>query len=182
MDELIDILDTYGKPTGTTALKSKAHRLGLFHATVHIWFYTDDGSMLLQQRGKHKETHPLLWSVSVAGHVGTGETLEKSALREIAEEIGLTVKKERLEKIAVFKSVQKHHEHLLDFEFQHTYLCELKVPLTVLKKQDSEVEALQLMPILDFETEIKRNKILQKYVPQDGGYYQTIIEAIKDRL
>ncbi len=58
MDELLDILDTDGNPTGTTAMKSKAHRIGLFHATVHIWFYTSEGELLLQQRGKNKGTHP----------------------------------------------------------------------------------------------------------------------------
>ena len=41
MDELIDILNAEGKPLGTSAMKSVAHREGLFHATVHIWFYTE---------------------------------------------------------------------------------------------------------------------------------------------
>ena len=81
MDELIDILDSNGDFTGKTAMKSEAHKNGWFHATVHIWFYTTDGKILLQQRGKHKETHPLLWDVSVAGHVGAGEAIETSAIR-----------------------------------------------------------------------------------------------------
>ena len=122
MDELLDILDRDGNLTGTTVMKSKAHSEGLFHATVHVWFYTLEGELLLQQRGKNKETHPLLWSVSVAGHIGAGEEIDVSAIREIEEEIGLTVEKELLEKIGVFKSVQKHNEHLVDCEFQHTFL------------------------------------------------------------
>ncbi|MFT5738216.1 MAG: isopentenyl-diphosphate delta-isomerase [Maribacter sp.] len=182
MDELLDILDTDGNPTGTTAMKSKAHRFGLFHATVHIWFYTSKGELLLQQRGKHKGTHPLLWGVSVAGHIGAGEELEVSAMREIAEEIGLTSKKELLEKIGIFKSVQKHHEHLIDCEFQHTFLCELSLPLHLLKKQESEVEDLKLMSILNFEKQIQGNKTAQKYVPHELSYYQDVIKSIKERL
>ena len=50
MDELLDILDEHGNPTGTTALKSKAHKLGLFHATIHVWLYTKDEKILLQKR------------------------------------------------------------------------------------------------------------------------------------
>ena len=42
MDELIDILDSEGKFTGTSCLKSIAHKEGLYHATTHVWFYTDD--------------------------------------------------------------------------------------------------------------------------------------------
>jgi len=182
MDELLDILDANGNPTGTTVMKSKAHRDGLFHATVHIWFYTSDGNLLLQQRGKNKDTYPLLWDVSVAGHVGASEKIEASAIREIEEEIGLTVQLENLQKIGVFKSEQRHHEHLVDREFHHTFLCELKLPLSKLKKQESEVENLRLINLIDLERDIQKNATVQKYVPHNTSYYQDVIKAIKEKL
>lgn len=182
MDELLDILDANGNPTGAIAMKSKAHRLGLFHATVHVWFYTLEGELLLQQRDKNKETHPLLWGVSVAGHNGAGEKIEVSALREIQEEIGLSVQPDQLKKIGVFKSIQRHHTHLVDCEFQHTFLCELTVPLHQLVKQESEVAALKLIPILDFEKDLQGNSTVQHYVPHEFSYYQDVIKAIKERL
>ena len=111
-DELVDILDESGNRTGNSIMKSEAHRKGLFHPTVHVWFYTADGKILLQQRGRAKKSFPLLWDVSVAGHVGAGEDIETSALREIKEEIGLDVSKGDLEKIGIFRSVQKHHKDL----------------------------------------------------------------------
>ena len=61
MDELVDILDAAGNYTGKIAMKSEAHRNGLFHPTVHVWFYTKNGQILIQQRAENKETHPLLW-------------------------------------------------------------------------------------------------------------------------
>ncbi|MFS4492107.1 NUDIX hydrolase [Maribacter sp. 2308TA10-17] len=182
MDELIEILDSDGKFTGKTELKSYTHRMGLFHATVHIWLYTSDGRVLLQQRGKEKDTHPLLWDVSVAGHIGAGETIELSALREVEEEIGLSISEKELEKIGVYKSVQKHREDLVDCEFHHTFLCELKVPLEHLRKQESEVEALKLISLLQFSEETWGMANLKKYVPHDVSYYTTIIKAIKERL
>jgi isopentenyldiphosphate isomerase len=182
MDELLDILDSKGNFTGKTALKSEAHLKGLFHATVHIWFFTSDGKLLIQQRGKHKETHPLLWDVSVAGHVGAGEEIEQSATREVQEEIDLTISKSDLEKIGVFKSVQKHREDLIDREFHHTYLCELKVPLASLQKQESEVEALDLISMDLFLDELENSAHRKKYVPHDIEYYKTIIEAVYKRL
>jgi isopentenyldiphosphate isomerase len=133
MDELVDILDNTGNLTGQSAMKSEAHRKGLFHPTVHIWFYTGSGKVLLQQRGKHKDTHPLLWDVSVAGHVGAGEDIKSAAVREVKEEIGVSVNENDLEKIGVFKSVHQHSESLIDREFHHTFLCELKTPLASLK-------------------------------------------------
>jgi isopentenyldiphosphate isomerase len=182
MDELIDILDSDGKLTGKTELKSYAHRMGLFHATVHIWFYTSEGMILLQQRGKDKDIHPLLWDVSVAGHISAGEEIETSALREIQEEIGLTISRNHLEKIGVFKSVQKHRNNLVDCEFHHTFLCELKVPLEDLIKQESEVEDLKLLQLMKFSYAINDHIASKKFVPHYDTYFKTIIKAVKEKL
>lgn len=182
MDELIDILDAKGKPTGQTALKSEVHKKGLFHPTVHIWFYTSDRQVLLQQRGKHKNTHPLLWDVSVAGHIGAGEPIETAAIREVEEEIGLSISKEALQKIGVFPSFFEHGKDLIDNEFHHLFLCELKAPLTSLQKQESEVEALDLIQISKFWEELNTEELSKKYVPHHLEYYATIITEITNKL
>lgn len=182
MDELLDIWDESGKPTGKAKLKSEAHRLGLFHTTVHVWFYTSDGKVLFQKRGENKKTFPLLWDVSVAGHVASGEKIIKAAIREVKEEIGLKVSKSDLELIGVFRSIQKHAYDFIDAEFHHTYLSKLKVPFDSLKKQESEVEALKLFPILKFAEETWGLANTKKYVPHDTHYYKTVIEEIKKRL
>ena len=182
MDELIDILDSKGNYTGETKLKSYAHRMGLFHPTVHIWFYTASGELLIQQRGKNKEIHPLLWDVSVAGHAGAGESIEVSAVREVEEEIGLKIPANQLLKIGVFKSVQKHNDDLIDCEFHHTYISILNVDLNELKKQKSEVEKLVLIDMNQFEKEVFENSQTGKYVPHQLSYYKTVIEAIKKAI
>ncbi len=182
MDELIDILNDKGDFTGETVMKSVAHKKGLFHQTVHIWFYTENGEVLIQRRGKNKDTHPLLWDVSVAGHIGAGEAIEVSALREIEEEIGLVVKQKELQKIGIFKSIQKHHEELIDCEFHHTFICKLKTSLQNLKKQDSEVEALDLIALSDFKKSIAANDSDRKFVPHETSYYNSIYSEIQKKL
>ena len=182
MDELVDILDSEGNFTGTTALKSEAHKNGWFHPTVHIWFYTSDGRILIQQRAKNKATHPLLWDVSVAGHVGAGENIEAAAVREIQEEIGIDIAKSNLQKIAVFKAVHIHSEDLTDREFHHVFLSELKVPLGALKKQISEVADLALVPLLRFSEETWGLANLRKYVPHGAVYYKRIVKEIKGAM
>ncbi len=181
MDELLDILDSEGKPTGTTAMKSQAHRKGLWHPTIHVWLYTREGKLLIQQRAKNKDTHPLLWDVSVAGHVGAGEDIAISAVREVAEEIGLNIDIGDLEKIGTFKSFHRHHDQLIDCEFHHTFLCELKVPLSDLIKQESEVEALTLIALAQFSEDI-RTANQKKFVPYDLSYHETVIKAVRERL
>lgn len=182
MDELIDVLDDHGIKTGKTVLKSMAHQKGIFHQTVHIWFYTKNHQILLQQRGKEKDTFPLLLDASVAGHIAAGETVEAAALREIEEEIGITIEIAQLKKIGVFKSTQKHSETLNDCEFHHTFISELKVPFDQLKKQESEVADLKLISLLKFSEETWGLANLKKYVPHNTEYYKTIIKAIKKEL
>ncbi|MEN1785030.1 MAG: NUDIX domain-containing protein [Bacteroidota bacterium] len=154
MEEWVDLLDEQGNYTGRTALKSVAHANGLFHPTVHIWCYSSQGKVLLQQRGALKKSYPLKWDVSVAGHVAAGETLETGAIREVAEEIGVKIDVSQLQKIRVFKTEKKHDATFWDREFTHTYCC-LLAEDTPLTKQDSEVEALQWITFEAFETKVK---------------------------
>lgn len=182
MDELVQILDSNGQPTGQTALKSEAHQKGLFHPTVHVWFYTPNWRILIQQRAQLKEIYPLLWDVSVAGHVVAGEEIIQAAIREVQEEIGLTINKNELEKIGVFKSVHKHNEKLIDCEFHHTFLSAMKVSFNRLEKHDREVEAIQLIPLIQFSEEIWGLANPSKYVPHEPEYYKTVIREIKKRL
>lgn len=179
MDELVDILDEKGNFTGKTALKSEAHKKGFFHPTVHIWCYTEKGTVLLQQRGKNKETFPLKWDVSVAGHVGAGESMVNGAIREVEEEIGVRINAEYLEQIGVFKSEKRHSETIFDREFNHTFLCLLDKDV-VLTKQESEVEALQWLPISEFKNWVASEN--PDLVPNSGGRYQKVITAIEARI
>ncbi len=178
MDERVNILDSDGNDTGKTALKSEAHKNGWFHPTVHIWFYTLDGRVLIQQRAANKETHPLLWDVSVAGHVGAGENIEEAAVREVHEEIGIDIATDELKRIAVFKAIYKHSDELTDCEFHHVFLCQLQVPLKALTKQESEVADLALVPFLQFSEETWGLANIRKYVPHGAGYYKMIVKAL----
>ncbi|MCL6265622.1 NUDIX hydrolase [Flagellimonas myxillae] len=181
MDELVDILDEHGNPTGRTCLKSEAHRNGLLHPTIHVWFYTVNGQILFQKRAANKDTFPSLWDVSVAGHIGAGEDILEAAMREVLEEIGLALALTDLEKIGIFKSLHRHSEALIDHELHHTFLSELKVPMSQLTKQASEVEALDTVAITEFESRLNRGQ-LDGFVPHDTAYYQSVIEEISKRL
>ena len=179
MEEYLDIYTDDNQPTGVQELKDIAHQKGLFHQTVHIWFYTPTKEVLFQKRGAHKETFPNYWDVSVAGHVMAGETLENAALREIEEEIGLKINAARLQKIDVRKSINKHPNGVIDCEFQNIYFCPLNVPINALQKQDEEVDQLCLLSLNEFEFYTKNRHESFKLVPADFSYYAFVIETLK---
>lgn len=182
IDEYIDIVDANGIPTGVSELKSVIHQKGYFHNTVHIWFYTSKGEILLSQRSAKKSICPLMWDVSVAGHIDAGESIEQAALRETKEEIGLIIIESDLQKVGMFKCFQTYDTGITDNEFHHTYICELKQPLNTLIPQEEEVEALKLVSLDDFQYLIDHIGIDNHFVPSNKGYYEMVLECVKHTL
>ena len=180
-NELIDIVTKTGKPTGENALKSEIHKKGHYHNTAHIWFYTKQGDILLAQRSATKTICPLLWDVSVAGHIDSGETLTSGAIREVEEEIGLSILKKDLYKIGVFESFQKYPNGIIDNEFHHTYIAELTTNIETLIPQPEEVEALKLVSIKEFKTLLKHSETNNHFVASNREYYEFVIESIQKK-
>lgn len=177
MDEYIELLDKDKKPNGVRCLKSEAHKNGYLHASVHIWFYTKDKQLLIQQRHSNKNTFPNLWDVSVAGHIGYKELPIIAALRETEEEIGLIVSEKELRNIGTSSHKHFHNQNLIDNELHHIYICPLTEQLENLKIQESEVAAVKLIPIDAFKFELKNNSNV--YVPHGLDYYNRIFDAIR---
>jgi|SRR5690606_37915793 len=182
MEEFVDILDEQGRPTGESCSKTLAHRKGLLHPTVHIWLYNNKGEVLIQQRGRNKGSFPLKWDVSVAGHINSGETVLAAAVREVGEEIGLQLADSDLIPIGVSKAVHRHSDTWIDAEFHHIFLCELPVPLGLLRRQESEVEALKLIPLPRLAEESWGLAKAALFVPHGPSYYKNVITQIKNRL
>ena len=179
MDELIDASDKNGKATGVSELKSIIHTKGLYHHTAHVWFYTNTGQVLLSQRSSNKSICPLLWDVSVAGHVDSGESIKQAAVRETKEEIGLNISENELNKIGVFECFQTYDNGIIDNEFHNTYIAELKVPLTKLIPQAEEVEALKLVSFTVFYELINNAGINNHFIASNKSYYKTVLQNIK---
>ncbi|MBU2929965.1 NUDIX hydrolase [Winogradskyella psychrotolerans] len=180
MDELLDIVTKQGQPTGKTALKSEAHAKGLYHNTIHLWLYTSKGEILLQQRSHKKIIYPLLWDVSVAGHIDAGETFIEAALRETEEEIGLKLDATNLKHIGVFLHETSYNNgKIQDNEFHQVFITELKMPLDQLTIQEAEVEAVKLVTLKNFEELLKNSSINNHFVTSNSDYYKFIIESIK---
>jgi isopentenyldiphosphate isomerase len=182
MPEFIDIVTKQGVPTGKSALKSDIHTKGYYHNTAHVWLYTKEGYVLLAQRAATKLICPLLWDVSVAGHVDSGETIEHAAIREVMEEIGLTLTTSQLQKIGVFECFQSYQNGLIDNEFHHTFISELKTDIKNLIPDKNEVETVKLVGLSEFQNLINNIGIDNHFVPSNKKYYQLILESIKEAI
>ncbi|MBT8267179.1 MAG: NUDIX domain-containing protein [Flavobacteriaceae bacterium] len=182
MDELIDIVTRDGLPTGKSIQKSIIHSKGHYHNTAHLWLYTKSGEILLQQRSSKKLICPLLWDVSVAGHVDAGESISDAALRETKEEIGLSLAKNDLLKIGVFECFQHYENGFIDNEFHHTFIAELKVDLTDLKPEKNEVEDLKLVTLPEFIKLLDNSDKNSHFVTTNRDYYLFVLNSIKNAI
>ncbi len=89
-DELVQLVDVEGRPTGV-APRTECHRnRSMLHAAVHVLVFNRAGEIFLQRRSPDKEIQPGLWDSSVGGHVRPDERPEEAAIREMREELGVT--------------------------------------------------------------------------------------------
>ena len=182
METYIDIVDQGGNPTGQSVLKSEIHSKGHMHNTSHVWLYNNKAEILLQQRSATKTICPLLWDVSVAGHVDAGETPEGAAVRETKEEIGISISEAQLDKIGVFKCFQSYPNGIIDNEFHNTYIAEVNLEIDRLIPQPNEVEALKLVTIEEFCSLLEHSTTNSHFISSNKDYYLFVIDAIKTRI
>lgn len=89
-DERFDVVDEHDRIIGV-AERGEVHRLGLRHRAVHIFWASSWGLVCLQRRSYAKDSSPGLLSSSCAGHVDSGETYLRAAVREFREELGIAL-------------------------------------------------------------------------------------------
>ncbi len=202
-DDVIDIYDEQMNLIGT-APKSQAHREGLWHKAFRCWIIRPsvDGKckVWMQLRSKNKQLYPNLLATSAAGHLKSGEE-NRDGIREIEEELGLKISKDKLVKLFTAKRVYRS-EHMIDNEFTPTYLCEISKDFSELPLSSDEVDGIfefdledlinlfnhkidkifssGLVKTTDGKKELKTGYFWRKdFVPHDDDYYQKVFLTIK---
>lgn len=165
--ELFDILNEDGSKTGIVKERGVAHREGALHGTVHIWIVRENEKsgydVLLQKRSANKDSHPGCYDISSAGHISAGDEIMESALRELWEELGLSVQPEQLE---LFGTTHVKFEKTFygkrfrDNEISSDFVYRQPVDIDKLSLQESEVSEVRWM---DYEE--CRQKVAQGSMP-----------------
>jgi isopentenyldiphosphate isomerase len=64
-------------------------RQGLLHRAIAVLLFNERGELYIQRRADWMGWYPGHWTLSVTGHVASGETYERAAKREMSEELGV---------------------------------------------------------------------------------------------
>ena len=89
LDELFDVVDEKDNVIGKATRGEVHENPRLIHRSVGVAVFNSKGELFLQKRTATKDTDPLLWTISCSGHVGLGDSYEETAVRELAEELGI---------------------------------------------------------------------------------------------
>ncbi len=124
-DEIFDVVDRDDQVIGQ-ATRAEVHARKLFHRAVHILVFDRDKRIYLQKRSLLKDTCAGLYSTSCAGHVDAGETYDQAAVRELGEELGITLPPGQSPEF-LFKSPPSEET---GWEFIHVYRLQWDGPIT----------------------------------------------------
>ena len=138
----MEILDLYDKdlhPTGLTIERGQLIPKGYLIPIVAVYIYNDKGEYLIQKVARTKGNY----YATTAGHVQSGETdFALAMMRELKEELGLSVKKEELNLVRI-----RRYEH----KFTLLFMLKCNVEIEQLQLQEEEVDSAYWMTRNDIE-------------------------------
>lgn len=90
-EELLTQVDKDNSIVGSIS-RGRAHNTaGIFYRTIYVLVFNDQGEVLIQKRSPSKDLYPNCWDLSVGGHVNFGKSYLETAVREVGEELGITI-------------------------------------------------------------------------------------------
>jgi arsenate reductase len=164
LQEYWDIYDANRQLRGYQKQRYETLEKGEFHLVVNAVIFNADGDVLVQQRSWDKLNLPGIWEPLAGGSALAGETSTEAITREINEELGVTITVQSADYVMTFVG---------DSWFDDVYAVQFNGTLADFTRQESEVAALQFLPLAD--TIALMNQ--QKYDAQGNTlmHYDTIL-------
>ena len=87
-EEPVEVVDLDGNVLGVVS-RARMRRDRLRHRCTFVVLRDPEGRVLVHRRSPHKDMWPGRWDLASGGVVQAGEDWESSAMRELAEELGV---------------------------------------------------------------------------------------------
>lgn len=88
--EIFDVVDDDDRVIGQ-ATRAEVHARRLKHRAAHVLLFNSRGELFIQTRSATKDKYPGRYDSSASGHLASGEDYHGCAVRELHEELGLTI-------------------------------------------------------------------------------------------
>lgn len=173
-----DRIDENDNLLGGTASYDEVHGQGLWHRGVHIIIYTSDKQIVMQKRSPSLKYHPNEIEVSVGGGVDAGESPGQAIVREVKEELGISISTDELRYIGKTK-LNHHTKTQINRVFIYSYSLLLPKERLQLLIDSRETSAAFLISEKELRQALKVHRI--KHVGKISSlyaYWKYLLDAI----
>ena len=151
-NELLQVLDENGNPTGRFEKREIVHVNKLFHNEVALWIIDKENKkVLLQRRNPNKKQNPNKLALC-AGHLVGDETIDEALEKEAKEELGLDIKNYKVEKLITIRRTEPRNHC-----FTHHYYISKAIPIENITIQKEELSEVLYMDYEHLKQLVKQN-------------------------
>lgn len=138
--ELLTEVDEYNNVIGPIS-RGIAHKSpNKYYRCIAVLVFDERKQLLIQKRSSTKDLYPNCWDISVGGHVGYGSSYIDTAIKELAEELGIKSGiKDLVDKGEVMVTLPESHEYFNVFEYHLKQHDNIKI-------SKSEINNVKWMP------------------------------------
>lgn len=165
MKEYFDVLTETGTYTDRIETREECHNKGFWHKAVAVYIINSKNQVLLQKRSATKKLWPNLWDISAGGHVLAGEFGFQAIIREINEELGITIENKDIMFIGGSTSINIKND-IINKHFNEYYIVNKDIEIANLKLQTEEVSDVKW---IDKEEILKRIENNFDGITEKGG-------------
>ena len=155
-----NIYDEDMNKTGKIINYKEKLKEGEYHLSIHVWIENENKKYIIQKRAKTMKRFPNMWSVVTGGCI-TGEEGIEAAIREVEEEIGITLCKDNMQKLGIIKR---------KYDFVEIWKAKEEIDLTKLKLQKSEVSDVRLCSSLEIKKMIQQKIVAESIIDEFNKY------------
>jgi isopentenyldiphosphate isomerase len=178
MSENIEILDSSGNPTGKYMSRKEIHINGYYHQVIALMIVNEQNQILLQKRSSNR-SYPSMLHISVGGHIGFGEDIKETLIRETEEELGIKLDQKMI--IDIGFNYGPIIGEIEDKQFSNNFIYFDKINLDEIKFDKNEVENIFYYDLDKLESDIKGDGY-NKFVPHPREYYLNFVTHIRKHL
>ena len=166
-----DLLRDKPSSTGRRKLRKDVHRDGDWHCSAHVWLVDAQRRLIaVQKRSASKDTFPSRWDISAAGHIEVDCDPLTTAVRELAEELGIdNIEREAFKFGFICPAEQKGWGGCNAYE--HVYFVEVDSASCPMNVGGAEVTDVKWIAIEELEQKLRQRD--DEYVPRVDAYIET---------
>lgn len=170
MTELVVLVDDKNHEIGTAPKETVHTKNTPLHRGFSLFLFSSKNELLLTRRALTKKTFPGVWTNTVCGHPGPGESAVEAAERRLKEELGIDLSFKRgplaMQGVPLIRVVAPYRYRFADANgMVENEICPVLVAHSDAepKPVKTEIEDYRWIDWQEFLKEIKKNP--QKYSP-----------------